>query len=100
VLTGIDDVTLVGEADSQEEIGAALRSARPDVLVIDDRLLPAEGHLLAGAGPLPSTVRVIVMGMDDHPTFAARARHAGAEAWIAKDMADEALPALLRAGAR
>ena len=33
--------------------------------------------------------------IDDDPAFAARARALGAEAWIAKDRADDTLPALL-----
>jgi hypothetical protein len=40
-------------------------------------------------------VRVIVVGVDDDPAFAARAHRLGAEAWVAKDRADDQLPALL-----
>jgi DNA-binding NarL/FixJ family response regulator len=44
---------------------------------------------------LGAPVRVLVVGVDDDPAFAARARDLGADAWIAKDRADDELPALL-----
>ena len=69
----------------------------PDVLILDDRLVRAGDHVLAGLGPQRGHVRVIVIGVDDDPAFAARARRLGADAWVAKDRADEELPALLRA---
>ncbi len=95
VLDGLDGVRLVGQVGARSDIAAALRRTRAQVLVVDDRLLPPEGHSLAGVGPLPVQVRVIVLGMDDSPAFAARARRMGAEAWVAKDRADDELPALL-----
>jgi hypothetical protein len=44
---------------------------------------------------MPEGVRVIVLGVDDDPAFAARATRLGADAWVAKERADEDLPALL-----
>jgi DNA-binding NarL/FixJ family response regulator len=44
---------------------------------------------------MPEGVRVIVLGVDDDPAFAARATRLGAAAWVAKERADEDLPALL-----
>jgi hypothetical protein len=38
---------------------------------------------------------VIIVGVDDDPAFAARAVQLGAEAWIAKDRADDELPEAL-----
>ena len=69
---------------------AAIGEARPEVVVIDDRLL---GHL-------PQTsdrraFRLIVVGLDDDPGFAARAHRLGAQAWIPKERADALLPLLL-----
>ena len=49
-------------------------------------------HVLAGTGPTRAPVRVIVVGVDDDPAFARARRRLGAEAWIAKDRADEDLP--------
>jgi DNA-binding NarL/FixJ family response regulator len=95
LIEGIDGVRLVGQVATAEEIPAALRRTRADVLVVDDRLLTGERHPFAGAGPLPAAVRLIVLGMDVNPTFAARAKRLGAETWIAKELADEALPEAL-----
>ncbi len=92
-LKAIDGVELAGEVADRTELADALLRTRSDVLVIDDRLLrDGGGDLLAG---LPAS-RVLVLGVDDDPAFAARARRLGAEAWIAKDRADEQLTTLLQ----
>ena len=88
VLEGLDGVELVGSVDAWRDIAPELR---PDVLVIDDQLVDGIGDLLADIGPL----RMIVVGVDDDPAYAARARRLGAEAWVAKDRADDELLALL-----
>jgi two-component system response regulator DesR len=95
LLDGTPDLTIVAEAGARDELAAALRRTQPDVLVIDDRLLREAGHVLAGVGPLRARVRVIVVGVDDDPAFARRAQRLGAEAWVAKDRADDELPQLL-----
>lgn len=89
----LDHVRLVGEVADTTELRRALRSSHADVLLIDDRLLRA------GGDPLPehANLRVIVLGVDDHPGYSARARRLGAEAWVAKERADDELPALLGA---
>ncbi|WP_028064164.1 response regulator transcription factor [Solirubrobacter soli] len=90
LLRNTPGVELAGEAGSRAEIALALRTARPDVVVVDDRLVDEVPTVM-------SPVRVIVMGVDDDPAFAARAHRLGAEAWMAKDLADDQLPALLEA---
>jgi two-component system, NarL family, invasion response regulator UvrY len=92
-LKAIDGVELTGEVGSRAELADALQQTHSDVLVIDDRLLrDGGGDVLAGR----PTERVLVLGVDDDPAFAARARRLGAEAWIAKDCADEQLTTLLQ----
>jgi len=95
LLGSLDGVSLIGEVATREGLLGEVRRLRPDVVVIDDRLLNSAEHPLTGIGPTPSKIRVIVVGVDDDPAFAARARRLGAEAWIAKDQADEELPLLL-----
>jgi DNA-binding NarL/FixJ family response regulator len=97
LLRDLDDVSLVGVVATREDLPGEVRRLRPDVVVIDDRLLNDGRHPLTGIGPTRSQVRVIVVGVDDDPAFAARARQLGAQAWIAKDRADEELPRLLKA---
>jgi two-component system, NarL family, response regulator NreC len=95
LLQSIPEIVLVGVAASMIDVAESMRRHRPEVLVVDDRLLRDGAHVLAGTGPTAAPVRVIVMGVDDDPAFARRAERLGAEAWIAKDRADEELPKLL-----
>ena len=57
------------------------------MIVSDDRLL-----LGLGLGPRDADVPLIVVGLDDDPSFARRARRLGATAWIANEHAREVLP--------
>src|SRR4051794_23684836 len=92
LLAGLAGVVLAGIAGDREELAAALDRGPIDVLVIDDRLLAGQVRL---PGHPADGLRVLVLGVDDDPAFAARARRLGAEEWIAKDRADERLSALL-----
>jgi DNA-binding NarL/FixJ family response regulator len=97
LLREIDGVTVV-EVGTRPELARALRRQRADLLIIDDRLVEDGNHVLAGLGPGNGAARVIVIGVDDDPAYAARARRIGAEAWVAKDRADEDLLSLLVPG--
>jgi DNA-binding NarL/FixJ family response regulator len=87
LLRSLPGIVLVAEAGSLEELARERRRAGPDVVVIDDRLLGASGF-----GPRDADLPVIVVGLDDDPSFARRAHRIGATAWIAKEHADELLP--------
>ena len=87
LLRSLPDVVLVAEAGTTEELARESRRTAPDAIVIDDRLLAAPG-----LGPRDADVPVIVVGLDDDPSFARRAHRLGAMAWIAKERADELLP--------
>jgi DNA-binding NarL/FixJ family response regulator len=96
LLHGLDGVSLAAEVGTREAIAEAMRRFQPHVVDIDDRLVVASAsHILAGFGPLPAPARLIVVGVDDHPAYAARAHRLGAHAWIAKDRAADELPQLL-----
>jgi DNA-binding NarL/FixJ family response regulator len=95
LLQSLPGIALVGIATSMQDVADSLRHQRPEVVIVDDRLLRDGAHVLAGTGPTPDPVRVIVIGVDDDPAFAQRARRLGAEAWIAKDRADDELRPLL-----
>ncbi len=101
VLEGERDVELIAEAI---DVGSATRSvkdAQPDVLVLD--LFMPGGSSIAAIGALreraPDT-QIVVMTMNDSPTFAQRALSAGALGYIAKELADTELPKAIRAAAR
>jgi DNA-binding NarL/FixJ family response regulator len=87
-------LSLVGEAATLDELRAIIRDARPDVVVVDDRLLRYAAMTAADLG-----ARFVVIGVDDDPAYLARARRIGAEAWIPKDRADQLLPDVLRRAA-
>ena len=61
----------------------------PDVLVVDDRRF-ADGVALMHGG-----VPTIVLGADDDPGYAQRARRHGASRWVLKDSVASELPPLL-----
>lgn len=89
LISTIPGVLLVGESDA-EELRKLLAATRPDLLVVDDRLF-ATVRASGGA----DAFRLIVVGIDDDPGYAARAARAGAEAWVDKAGADAILPSLL-----
>jgi DNA-binding NarL/FixJ family response regulator len=84
VLHSLPGVAVVAEVATAAEIARELRRSAPDVLVIDDRVV---GFL----GPRDAELPIVVMGLDDDPSFALRAERLGAT-WIAKELADELLP--------
>jgi DNA-binding NarL/FixJ family response regulator len=86
LLRSMPGIALVAEAGTLEELARERRRTAPDVIVIDDRLLGG-----AGLGPRDADVPIIVVGLDDDPSFARRADRLGATAWIAKEHAGELL---------
>jgi DNA-binding NarL/FixJ family response regulator len=90
LLRSMPGVVLVAEAGTTEELARETRRTAPDAIVIDDRLLATPG-----LGPRDADVPIIVVGLDDDPSFARRASRLGAMAWIAKERADELLPDVL-----
>jgi DNA-binding NarL/FixJ family response regulator len=87
VLRALPGIELVAEISTLDELAGELRRTASDVLLIDDRLLAGQG-----LAPLDAGLPLIVMGLDDDPSFARRAQRLGASAWVAKERADELLP--------
>jgi DNA-binding NarL/FixJ family response regulator len=90
LLRSLPGIALVAEAGTREELARERRRTAPDVIVVDDRLLDA-----SGLGPRDADLPIIVVGLDDDPSFARRAERLGATAWIAKEHAGELLPEAL-----
>ena len=89
VLAATPGVELVRVMAGGRALHDAVTRLRPDVLVIDDRLLRHSHRLPCVAG-----LRVIVVGVDDDPAYAARAVDQGAVTWLPKERADLLIPAL------
>jgi DNA-binding NarL/FixJ family response regulator len=87
LLADLPGAELVASVVDADELPAVVDSSRADVVIVDDRLLRDQRWTAAELG-----ARVIVVGLDDHPGFSARARRLGAEAWISKDRAGAMLP--------
>ena len=87
LLRSLPGIVLVAQVDSADQLARERPRTAPDVVVIDDRLLAA-----AAPGFGHADVPIIVMGLDDDPSYARRAHRLGATAWIAKERADELLP--------
>jgi DNA-binding NarL/FixJ family response regulator len=100
-LLGADEhVRVVASVD---DLAAALRAAQrlgSSVVVADGRVLDARGlsRLLVLGAPVPG-VRFILVGMEDHPGFAERARRSGAAAYVRLDEAAERLVDAVRESA-
>ena len=90
LLSSLPGIVLVGDVGSADELARERPRTAPDVVLIDDRLLAAAAAQLGSAD-----VAVIVMGLDDDPSYARRAQRVGATAWIAKEHAYEQLPEAL-----
>jgi DNA-binding NarL/FixJ family response regulator len=95
LLRSLPGVALVAEAGSLDELVQERRRTAHDAIVIDDRLLGG-----SALGPRDADVPMIVIGLDDDPSFARRARRLGATAWVAKERADELLPEALESARR
>jgi DNA-binding NarL/FixJ family response regulator len=90
LLRSLPGTALVAEAGTLEELARERRRTAPDLIIVDDRLLDA-----SGLGPRDAALPLIVVGLDDDPSFARRAQRLGATAWIAKEQAGELLPEVL-----
>ena len=95
LLRSLPGVALVAEVGTLEELARERRRTAPDVIIVDDRLLDA-----SGLGPRDADLPVIVVGLDDDPSFARRAQRLGAAAWIAKEHAGDLLPEALHDAGR
>ncbi len=101
LLDGEEGVTVIAEADDMAGVTRHVIGQEPHVLVLDLNMpggssIEAISRLRERA---PDT-KIVVMTMHEDPAFAQRAFAAGALAFVAKELADEELPAAVRAAAR
>jgi two-component system response regulator NreC len=102
LLDGETDLDVIAETDSLGSVIDHVRARRPDVLVLDLGM-PDRGSgietLARLTRELPDT-NIVVLTMNDDPSFARRALDNGAIGLVLKEMADSDLPAAIRGASR
>lgn len=86
MLSDADEVEIVAEVGSGEELLDILEDARPDVVLVDVRM-PGMGGLAAleRMGEEYPEVRVIVLTMHDQPAYVRKAIASGAAGYVLKN---------------
>ena len=92
-----DDLTVVGEAESGEQLLSLLRSRAVDVVVLDLALGSRDGiELLEHIRSEFPSVAVLILTMHAEELFAVRVLRAGAAGYVQKDSDDVVLLAAIR----
>jgi two-component system, NarL family, response regulator NreC len=93
-----DDIEVVGEAGNAKDAVFRARALKPDVILLDV-VMPGQ----SGIEVLPSLLkeapdaRVLVLSMQDDPSYVREAFAAGASGYVLKEAADEEVVAAVRA---
>lgn len=84
------DLTVCGQAEDAQQAMAAIRSAKPDVVVVDISLKEKNGiELMKDIKAQYPNMPVLVLSMHDESLYAERALRAGARGYIMKQEATE-----------
>ena len=92
-----DDLEVVGEAGNAKDAIFAVRALKPDVILLDV-VMPGE----SGIDVLPNLLKespatkVLVLSMQDDPSYVREAFAAGASGYVLKEAADEEVVAAVR----
>lgn len=89
LLEGHDDIEVVGEGGTADEAVRAARLEQPDVVLLDV-VMPGETGIEATPKVLaaaPNT-RVLILSMQDDPSYVRQAFAAGAHGYVLKEAAD------------
>ena len=92
-----DDLEVVGQAGNSKDAIFAVRALKPDVILLDV-VMPGE----SGIDVLPSLLKespetkVLVLSMQDDPSYVREAFAAGASGYVLKEAADEEVVSAVR----
>jgi DNA-binding NarL/FixJ family response regulator len=97
MLSGEPDMTVVGQAGTGIEALAGVKSARPDVVILDIKMPEAGGlEVLADIRRACPNTRVIVFTMYESPAYVNAAIRAGAGGYVLKSVGREELLSAIR----
>ena len=96
VLEASGRIDVVGEAAGVKEALERARLLRPDVVILDIALGDGSG-LDVIADLREGGARVVILSMQDEPSYARKAFELGAQGYVVKDAADEELAAAIDA---
>jgi two-component system response regulator NreC len=97
LLEGQDDIEVIGEGGNGKDAIFRARALKPDVLLLDV-VMPGE----SGIDVLPQVVkespetRVLVLSMQDDPSYVREAFSAGASGYVLKEAVDEEVVSAIR----
>ena len=92
-----EDFAVAGEAGTYEDGLAALATLAPDVVVLDLSLRDRSGlDWIRAARAQGYAGKILVLSMHDEGLYAEKALRAGAQGYVMKDQAEDALVAALR----
>jgi two-component system, NarL family, response regulator NreC len=97
LLDGQDDIDVVGEAGNAKDAVFRARALKPDVILLDV-VMPGE----SGIEVLPKLLKespatkVLVLSMQDDPSYVREAFAAGASGYVLKEAADEEVVSAVR----
>jgi two-component system, NarL family, response regulator NreC len=97
LLNGEDDIEVVGEGGSAQDAVFRARALKPDVMLLDI-VMPGE----SGIEVLPKLLKespetkVLVLSMQDDPSYVREAFAAGASGYVLKEAVDEEVVAAVR----
>jgi two-component system, NarL family, response regulator NreC len=97
LLESVDGIDVVGEAGDGESAIEEARRLKPDVVLLDV-IMPGLGGLQAAPQIIDQVpdVRIVMLSMQDDPTYVQKAFGAGASAYVLKEAADTELVAAVR----
>jgi DNA-binding NarL/FixJ family response regulator len=97
LVDGEPDLAVCGHGDDAYQSLAGIRSVRPDLVLLDVSLKGADGlELLKEIKAFDADLRVLMLSMHDESLYAERALRAGANGYIMKQEAPQALLAAIR----
>ena len=97
LLDAEEDIEVVGEAGNLQEAVFRTRSLKPDVVLMDI-VMPGASGIEATPAVLKEhpSARVLVLSMQDDPTYVHEAFAAGASGYVLKEAADEEVVGAIR----